>query len=81
VKLGERFPFRDIFAAARKEKVFIYKYGYDCLCELFFSINGKRTLEQIRRLLCFEFKPLLPADLIKIMKFLEEGKLIKIHGK
>jgi len=46
--------------------------------ELYLCIDGKRTLAQIRDLLSFEFQPLVAADFMKVINFLEKAKLIKM---
>lgn len=79
--LGERFPYSAIFKAVRNERAIFMKYGFDCVYELWYSMNGERDLDLIRKLLSFEFKPMAAADLMKIVNNFKEAKLIKLVDK
>lgn len=54
-----------------------HDYSFQYLIELYLSVDGKRTLAQIKSLLDFEYKPLPASEFMKIMNAWEKGKLIK----
>jgi len=84
-KLGEMFPATGLLEALRKNpkiqiQVFT-KYSFNMLMEMYIAIDGRRTLGQIRNLLSFEFTPVDAADLLGIVKCLEDAKLIETAPK
>lgn len=84
-KLGDMFPSTGLLEALRKNpkiqmQVFT-KYSFNMLMELYIAIDGRQTLGQIRNLLSFEFTPVEAADLLDIVKCLEDAKLIDMVPK
>jgi hypothetical protein len=57
------------------------KYGFQYLMELYLSINGERSLAQIRDLLSFEYHPVSVPDFMKVVDVLEKEKFIKYLKK
>ena len=85
VPLGENIRFSKLSPAIRKDPNMILKfyreYGLYYLMELFFSIDGRKSLAQVRDLLSYEFRPMPAADFMKIINGLVEEKLIKLNKK
>jgi hypothetical protein len=79
------FPSTGLLEALRKNpkiqmQVFT-KYSFNMLMEWYIAIDGRQTLGQIRNLLSFEFTPVEAADLLDIVKCLEDAKLIDMVPK
>jgi hypothetical protein len=85
VRMADRFPYTDLLGALRKnpelQKIVFLKYSFNCIVEMLISVDGKRSLGQIRNLLSFEFTPVDAADMLNMAKSLEEAKLIETTQK
>ena len=80
--LGDGVPFDAIFAIINKDQKFMMeifqKYGFSYFLQLFEYADGRRNLDQIRRMLSFEFVPVEPAVIMNHVKALETAKLIQL---
>ncbi len=62
----------------KMEKIYV-DYTFQYLIELYLAVDGKRTIDRIKKMMDLEFKPMPAEDLMKIMNAWEKEKLVTFH--